>query len=99
MRRIREKHPWYSSVFARQVRRLANLMAMQYGYDSVTTVVESVKNNPSAPSIPGVFCLFAPCFFARFSPCNRNSNPEVIPGNVNANILSDNLLIHKDFCY
>jgi hypothetical protein len=43
MRRIREKYPWYSSVFARQVRRLANLMARQYGYDSVTTVVESVK--------------------------------------------------------
>lgn len=38
----RAVQPWYSSIFA-QVRRLANLMARQYGYESVTTITESIK--------------------------------------------------------
>ena len=39
----RKKYPWYSSVFARQVRQLADLMAKQYGYQSVTSIAEGVK--------------------------------------------------------
>jgi len=40
---FRAKRPWYSSTFAKQVRRLANLMAKQYGYESVTSIAESVE--------------------------------------------------------
>ena len=43
--RHRQKRPWYSRIFARQVRRLADLMAKQYGYQSVTTIAESVSEN------------------------------------------------------
>ena len=41
----RTKYPWYSSIFARQVRRLADLMAKQYGYESVTTIAESLQKS------------------------------------------------------
>ena len=41
----RQKHPWYSSIFARQVRRLADLIAKQYGYESITTISENLKKN------------------------------------------------------
>jgi len=40
----RTRYPWYSSIFAKQVRRLANLMAKQYGYESVTSIAESVSS-------------------------------------------------------
>ena len=39
----RAKQPWYSAAFARQVRRLADLLAKQYGYESVATIAEGLK--------------------------------------------------------
>jgi hypothetical protein len=44
VKHFRQKYPWYSSIFARQVRRLADLMARQYGYESVTSIAESIQN-------------------------------------------------------
>ena len=43
VRHTRKKQPWYSATFARQVRRLADLMARKYGYQSVVTITEAIK--------------------------------------------------------